>query len=323
MRRLASHTGTSWSFDFANSSFQTSQPIGRGQSVSLDVDAVWEAVRELAENDPDFQWQYRSCDLPIFIFANTKGAFSVDYYSPIYGSDDMLLSEASEGLTLLEHEIGHTFGLPDHMKPFTNPEYANCIMGNLYLGEIKFCSECQPKLIKPNYRKTLYEWIIGKGIEEIYFGWGDAYAYWDSIAHKITPPAVTWPASTEIHTEWQVRIDGNTPAATSIELFGRVSNPVVINPGSIGIVPLDIPPLESGLHETDFIVRVNGAVFGLEDVPVAGSAIKTVPTTEVFHEAVTINAKDGYIPKPPSFLIPVVAGGLAVVGLILLAEGKI
>lgn len=318
LERLSLYTGTSWSYNFGKS-FRTTQPIGHGQSVSLDIDAVWEAVRELAERDPDFQWQYRTCDLPIFVFANTREAFVVDYYSPVYVSDEWLIREAARrDLIVVEHEIAHTFGLPDHMKPFAKPEYNDCIMGNVYLGEVRFCSECRPKFIRSNYRKTYYEWIVGR-IKEINLSLGDAYAYWAGLPapQKIIPP-ITWPAHTEIYTTWQIRIDGNTVVSVDIEFFDVISNIATIKPGYVGEVALTIPPLQPGLQQTEFIVRLDGAVFGSEPVkvhPQAMSVYKTIPVSEVIREPVTINIQEGYEPPEELNLMPIIIGSLIFSGL--------
>lgn len=102
----------------------------------------------------DFARDYGLYDIPLFVFANTREAYSVDYQTPIYVSDRTFLMEAEGIKTLLEHEIGHTFGLLDHIRPFTNPEYEFCIMGNLYLGKMQFCSECAAKFIEDNFNKN-------------------------------------------------------------------------------------------------------------------------------------------------------------------------
>ncbi len=102
----------------------------------------------------DFARDYELYDISLFVFANTHNAYSVNYQTPIYVSDSAFLTEAEGVETLLEHEIAHVFGLPDHMEPFTNPEYDLCIMGNLYLGRMQFCSECQAKFVETNFRKN-------------------------------------------------------------------------------------------------------------------------------------------------------------------------
>lgn len=299
LNRLSEYTGIEWPL-WHGKSFQTTQPIGKGKSISVDVDMVWAAVRELARSDPDFGWQYRSVDLPIFIFANTSGAFCVDYYSPIYGSDSMLTLEALGQMTLLEHEIGHVFGLPDHIKPFTNPEYNNCIMGNLYLGKVQFCSECQLRLVEANYKKTPYETVLGYETKSVSLGWGKAYAEWygSNGPQEIAPTVVSvvWPSNTPIQTIWQVMITGNTVVAISIELLGAISSPKAIAPGeTIAEIVLQIPPLRAGIYETDFVVRVDGAVFGQEEVSVGvvslGTVLETIPTTERIHETAIIHVQ--------------------------------
>lgn len=288
LNRLSAYTGTEWPLWYGKS-FQTSQPVGGSRRLSADVDMVWAAVRELAKSDPDFQWQYRSVDLPVFVFANTLGAFCVDYHSPIYGSDNMLVTEASSQQTLLEHEIGHTFGLPDHIKPYTNPEYNNCIMGNLYLGQIKFCSECGT-IVRGNYRKAGYEQIAGLFIPEINFTAGRGYATWagQATSQRILP-SNTWPADTEVYTSWHFSITGNTPAVVSFEFFGTRSEVVVVDPGKSGACRLTVPPLSVGLHQTELIVRVGDAVFR-EPFSVGTSSIVTEPVNEVAREAVSVSA---------------------------------
>lgn len=154
--RLSSYTGAIWTYGFAGS-FQTSFNL---EGRALDTHMVEDAARELLRQSADARQKYQDCDIPLFIFANTSEAFSFDYQSPIYGSDDMLLREVEENLILLAHEIAHTFGLPDHNSPHTRPEYDNCLMGNVYLDEVKFCSECLPKFIPENYRKTPLEYFV-------------------------------------------------------------------------------------------------------------------------------------------------------------------
>lgn len=154
--RLSAYTGAIWTYSFAGS-FQTSYNL---EGRPLDTQMVEDAVRELLSESAIARQKYKDCDIPLFIFANTTEAFSFDYQSPIYGSDRMLKVEAEENLLVLEHEIAHTFGLPDHNWPHTRPEYDNCMMGNVYLGEVKFCSECLPKFIPENYRKTPLEYFV-------------------------------------------------------------------------------------------------------------------------------------------------------------------
>jgi hypothetical protein len=111
-------------------------------------------IDEWAAMNSDFARDYELYDISLFVFANTHNAYSVNYQTPIYVSDSAFLTEAEGVETLLEHEIAHVFGLPDHMEPFTNPEYDLCIMGNLYLGRMQFCSECQAKFVETNFRKN-------------------------------------------------------------------------------------------------------------------------------------------------------------------------
>ncbi|MBA7537730.1 hypothetical protein ES705_29999 [subsurface metagenome] len=154
IERLTGYTGETWPFAFV-SEFQTSYPVGGGNPVEGAPNYYYKlAVEEWATMNSDFAREYKLYDIPLFVFANSHGAYSVDYQTPIYVSDDAFLTEAQGVETLLEHEISHVFGLPDHMKPFTNPEYESCIMGNLYLGRIQFCSECQAKFIEANFKKN-------------------------------------------------------------------------------------------------------------------------------------------------------------------------
>lgn len=302
LSRLSSYTGSNWALYYGKS-FQTSQPIGGKRSISADVSAVWRAIREFAQNDPDFQWQYRSVDLPVFLFANTRGAFSVDYHSPIYGSDNMPIVEASSQETLVEHEVGHAFGLPDHMKPFTNPEYNDCIMGNLYLGRVKFCSECRARFVRENYRRASYEQIAGLLVPEINFSPGGAYATW---AGQPTPqrilPSNTWPANTEVYTTWHFSITGNTPAVISFEFFGTRSGVVVVDPGESGVAELTVPPLSVGSHQTVLVVRIGDAVFR-EPFSVGASSILSEPVNEIAREAISVSAVP--VNGPPVNDVPV------------------
>jgi len=154
IERLSGYTGEAWPFAFV-SEFQTSYPVGGGNPIRGAPNFYYElAVEEWAAKNSGFARDYELYDIPLFVFANSYGAYSVNYQTPIYISDSAFLAEAGGIETLLEHEIAHVFGLPDHMRPFANPEYEFCIMGNLYLGKIQFCSECEAQFIESNFRKN-------------------------------------------------------------------------------------------------------------------------------------------------------------------------
>ena len=51
-----------------------------------------------------------------------NGAYSYNYKAPIYSSEGAFKKE-SEQLTIIEHEILHTFGLRDHNWPLAKTEY--------------------------------------------------------------------------------------------------------------------------------------------------------------------------------------------------------
>lgn len=90
----------------------------------------------------------------ILIFANSTEGFLLNYESPIFMSDSGLIEQAVDNrLTLLEHEISHSFGCKDHVRGLEwKPKYEQCIMGNLYLGEIIYCDECSPRIDCYNYK---------------------------------------------------------------------------------------------------------------------------------------------------------------------------
>lgn len=133
--RLSNYFGISWPYSMV-AEFQTSYPTGNGNPVDRNCEYA------AAESGLG----YSAYETPIFVFANTREAYSVNYQPPIYMSDKAILTEENQTQTLIEHEIMHIFGLPDHNAPHTKPMYDNCIMGNLYLGKIVFCSECLAKL---------------------------------------------------------------------------------------------------------------------------------------------------------------------------------
>ena len=95
-----------------------------------------ETVPLIFEVYPQIQYEYDQYDLIIFVFGgNMGGAYSYNYKAPIYASEGMFKKEDTK-LTLIEHELLHTFGLSDHNWPYDKTIYANCIMGNLSLGKI-------------------------------------------------------------------------------------------------------------------------------------------------------------------------------------------
>jgi len=307
--RLSVYTDTLWSYEFVES-FQTSYPI----SGHLDVNKAIAAVIELANSDSTFKTKYDSCDIPLFIFSNSKDAFSVDYRSPIYGSDQMMELESAE-MTLIEHEIGHTFGLPDHMKPFSNPAYESCIMGNLYLGEIRFCPECQLKFVRSNYNKSSYEELIGESSPtppptppiEIYTEWVGSYGRWDTgKSDDLLDLILHWPAETEVIATWKLKNSSPSEAITaSIEFLDTVSGTITIAAGKIGELTLIIPALAEGTHYTFFIGTISGN-----------------PVTEPI---VAVNVVPKWAVPVPSSLpkcLLIATGAVATIAIILRRKGK-
>ncbi len=278
--RLRTYTGWSWTYRFI-AEFQTSRNIGWGKA--LDVDEAIEATIELATSQANFQADYDGCQLPIFIFANSRGAFSVDYHSPIYGSDQMVFYEDE---TLIEHEIGHTFGLPDHMKPFDNPQYAECIMGNLYLGRIQFCNECRSKFLnQSNYSKASYYDLIGQAKpdepapnvpepapsipSEINLSWVSSSAYWNGRTSDVRKLASQWPSNTPVVAQFILQ-NGNSSVAISarLQFFGAESKPVRLAPNSSAPLIVTVAPKPEGVYQAEFILKVSDQVLGEESIDI-------------------------------------------------------
>ena len=118
---------------------------------------LYKTVVLINQAHPTFVSEYQSYDLTIFLFAgNFAGAYSYDYKGPIYASHDLFQIE-NANMPIIEHEILHVFGLPDHNSPHTNPIYDNCLMGNLYMSNINLCSECLSKLNPPKLGKSTLE----------------------------------------------------------------------------------------------------------------------------------------------------------------------
>jgi len=119
--------------------------IDSGTNLPSNLDKTVSLIREKSQSFSSDCEQY---EVVIFVFAGKfKGAYSYDYHSPIYASEGMFQDE-SHSLTLIEHEIMHTFNLPDHNFPHLKPEYDECVMGKLDLGQIKLCTECQKRLFR-------------------------------------------------------------------------------------------------------------------------------------------------------------------------------
>lgn len=118
---------------------------------------LYKTVPLIIDNRPDFVSEYSQYDVVIILFGGDfVGAYSYDYHSPIYASEDLFRSESAYK-TLIEHEILHTFGLGGHNSPLSKKYYRSCVMGSLILGRIQLCPECQEELIIPNKQFDLLE----------------------------------------------------------------------------------------------------------------------------------------------------------------------
>lgn len=265
--RMAAYTSTNWPYVFVAEHKIPELVAADG----IDVNKSFNAVRYLAQAGLITKAQYEAYGLPMFIFAGTNGAFSVDYQSPIYGSDDMMVEER-QIRTLIEHEIGHTFGLPDHMRPFTNPEYEYCVQGNLYLGQVQYCSECAPKLRLSNYRKLPYSQLAGvdqisppkqpHSPVSVEISTEGAFGVWNGQYINLLELIKSWPALTVIPTVWRLRVRSNDQTFTaSIKFFGGTSSVYILQPNTTNEIYLDVPPRAVGQYNTEFVLNVGDAVF--------------------------------------------------------------
>lgn len=121
---------------------------------------LYVTVPLIYQSTPSFKTEYLAHDLIILVFAGGfGGAYSYDYAGPIYSSEGMFQAESST-LTLIEHEILHTFGLRDHNWPHTRGYYGSCIMGALDLGQIELCPESQMEFDQGALEKTPFEELV-------------------------------------------------------------------------------------------------------------------------------------------------------------------
>lgn len=287
LSRLRAYFGTTWDFQFIKE-FRT---LVRYDKAIMPNKCI-EAVTELASSDPNFKADYNNCELPFFIFANATDAFSFDYKSPAWCSDSAFRHEI-EGLVVIEHEIGHTFGLPDHVKPWAKPYYEQCMMGNPYVGGIQLCPECEPKFVLSNYKKHPYLNIVNNvsdeipiipqeppveqtlpdpytppptGPENIGISAVSAYAYWaGGIPQKMTEYN-TWPSDRIIICAFKIANHEMSSRAISIvmEFADQKSKAMTISPGQVGEVNFVLEPMAMGLYTFSLKVFESGNLFGYE-----------------------------------------------------------
>jgi len=341
--RLENYFGTDWDYQFMGE-FQTSVRYDK----AIMPNKCIQAITELANSNPDFRDNYTKCELPFLVFANSTDAFIFDYKSPVWSSDDAFVRE-QEGLVIIEHEIGHTFGLPDHVKPWAKTYYENCMMGNPYVDSIQLCPECAPKFILSNYKKHPYSAIVNLPVKEeeppviipqeppeepilpepiipeqgidipyLVIG-GVAYAYWaGGIPQKMFENVTTWPSDREITCSFQVKNyeESSRTANMVVKFAGQQSNTLRIAPGQIGEVKFILQPLAAGLYSFSIEMIESGKQFGYETTEV--NVIQSEPPIIPVY-----NFGDIYHYKTDKRLLTILVGsGIGLVGLARLVKGR-
>jgi len=124
-------------------------PIGHNQALPSYSD-MRTIIYEIRQKATAFDYYYNHYDMIIFVFANTREAYSVDYSSPIYMSEETLTDTNRK--ILVSHEILHTFNC------FDGEGGNKCITAYLGLDAI-ICQSCLDKFKMENYKKIpLGEW---------------------------------------------------------------------------------------------------------------------------------------------------------------------
>lgn len=132
---------------------RTDYPIGHGQNLPSYF-TIEDIIKDVAQKSEWLKIDYESYDMIVFIFANTRDAYVVDYSSPMYASDSAF--KYPEHRILLAHEILHTFGCGDGWGG------DKCIMS--YLGDDAIiCSQCMDRFELHNYKKRPYSDVVPNG----------------------------------------------------------------------------------------------------------------------------------------------------------------
>lgn len=339
--RLRNYFGTSWDFQFMRE-FRTTVRY----DTAIMPNKCIQAVTELANSDPAFKAEYNSCELPLFIFADSTDAFIFDYMSPVWSSDSAFLHEI-EGQVIIEHEIGHTFGLPDHVKPWAKPYYEYCMMGNPYVGSIQLCPECKPKFILSNYKKHPYSDVVNNVSDELpiipqeppeepalpepgaqdpsgpeFIGTaGVGYAYWAGGVPQRIDRYNTWVSDREITCSLQVANHELSTRSINIiiEFAGQRSNTLQIPPGQNRETVFILEPLAVGTYDFSLKMFESGNLFGSETMRV--NVIQSEPPiVPVYQVTQTVYGPGGRQEK--FFDTKVVAGALTVVGVGLMVASR-